>query len=198
MSESMRKYARRSGLILILFAAALTLAACGSNKSMRGAGTPTAVMQGTGPAADAGVDQGRGIRGRNINVSWLQGIPPEDRAKFMDPSSPLSVHTIYFGFDSAAIPPRFAPVIEAHAEYLAKHPNVHLRLGGHTDERGTREYNVALGQRRAEAVKRALVLSGAPANQITTLSFGEERPAVIGHTLEAYAKNRRVELVYVE
>lgn len=192
MNAFLRSPSHRVGLTLVLLAAALFLAACGSNKTMRGPGTPPA-MQGYGPG-----EQGRGVRGRNINVRGLQGVPPEDRAMFMDPDNPLSTRIIYFGFDSSAIPQRFQPVIRAHARYLANHPKVDVRLEGHTDERGTREYNVALGARRAKAVEQALVLAGARDSQITTLSFGEERPAVLGHTLEAYAKNRRVEIVYVE
>lgn len=193
MNEFKRNPSQRLALILVLFATAMTLAACGANKTMRGGATPPA-MQGNAP----GGEQGRGVRGRNINVRGLEGIPPEDRAMFTNPDNPLSVRTIYFGFDSSTIPPRFQPVIKAHAHYLANHPRVHLRLEGHTDPRGTREYNVALGARRAKSVKQALVLYGARPSQITTLSFGEERPAVPGNSPEAYAKDRRVVLVYVE
>lgn len=192
MTAFTRNYGHRLALLLVLCAAALTLAACGANTQMRNNGTPPA-MQGNGVG-----NQGQGMRGQNVDVRGLEGIPPEDRAMFMDPNNPLSTRIIYFGFDTSTIPQRFAPVIRAHAHYLAKHPNVHVRLEGHTDERGTREYNVALGERRAESVQRALVVSGADPDQITTLSFGEERPAVLGSTPEAYAKNRRVELVYVD
>lgn len=191
MNEFLRNHGQRLALILALFAAALFLVACGSNKGMTGPGTPPAVGGGPG-------DQGRGVRGRNVDVRGLQGIPPEDRGMFTDPDNPLSVRIIYFAYDSSAIPARFAPVIQAHAQYLANHPKVDLRLEGHTDERGTREYNVALGARRAKSVKQALVVAGARPSQITTLSFGEERPAVRGSTPRAYAKNRRVEFVYVE
>lgn len=192
MNEMKQSRAQRLALVLTLLATAMMLMACGANKSMQGTKTPPA-MQGNAPG-----EQGRGVQGRNIDVRGLEGIPKEDRAMFTDPDNPLSVRTIYFAFDSSAIQQRFAPVIKAHAKYLANHPKVNLRLEGHTDERGTREYNVALGERRAESVKQSLVISGAKPGQITTLSFGEERPAVLGSTPEAYAKNRRVELVYVE
>lgn len=184
---------QRLALVLILCLAAVVLAACGGNKGLRGGeGTPPAV-EGNGSG-----DQGSGIRGRDIDVRGLEGIPSEDRAMFTDPDNPLSTRIIYFAFDNSSIPQRFSPVIQAHAKYLSKHPNVHLRLEGHTDPRGTREYNVALGERRAESVKQAMVFSGASRDQITTLSFGEERPAVPGNSSEAYAKDRRVELIYVK
>ena len=88
-------------------------------------------------------------------------------------------------------------VVAAHAKYLAAHPSQRVRLEGHTDERGSREYNIGLGERRAQAVRRAMLLQGAVEGQISTVSFGEERPAVTGHDEEAWAKNRRVEIVYL-
>lgn len=189
MNASVRTASHRMGLLLVLFAAALVLAACGANKEMQD-GTQT-------PVAQDGYEQGQGLQGQNIDVRGLEGIPAEDRDMFTDPNNPLSTRIIYFGFDSSAIPTRFGAVISAHARYLAKHPRVRLRLEGHTDPRGTREYNVALGERRAETVEKALVISGANSNQITVLSFGEERPAMAGNSAEAYARDRRVELVYV-
>ena len=103
---------------------------------------------------------------------------------------------IYFDFDKSDIRPEFAGVITGNAQFLAAHPNVKLKLEGNTDERGTREYNIGLGERRAQAVRRALMLQGASENQLTTVSFGAERPAVEGDDEAAWAKNRRVELVY--
>jgi len=185
----------RLGLFFVLFAATLMLAACGGGKNLRGGETPTAI-DGMSGAGDRGATQG--TRVRDLDVRGLEGIPQRDRAMFTDPNNPLSTRVIYFAFDSSAIPSRFSKVLEAHADYLSEQPDVKLRLEGHTDERGTREYNIALGERRAEAVEKILVLSGARSNQITTLSFGEERPAVQGSSDEAYAKNRRVELVYVK
>lgn len=133
-----------------------------------------------------------------LNERGLLGIDKEDRAMFLDPNNPLSTRTIYFEFDSSRIKPEFSRAIRAHADYLAEHPDVRLRLEGHTDERGTREYNVALGERRAESVQKALSLAGAGNRQISTLSFGEERPAELGSSDFAYQKNRRVELIYVQ
>jgi peptidoglycan-associated lipoprotein len=103
---------------------------------------------------------------------------------------------IYFEFDKSDIRPEFAGVITGNAQFLAAHPNAKVKLEGNTDERGTREYNIGLGERRAQAVRRALMLQGASENQLTTVSFGAERPAVEGDDEAAWAKNRRVELVY--
>ena len=103
---------------------------------------------------------------------------------------------IYFDFDKSDIKPEFGSVITANAQYLAAHPNTKLKLEGNTDERGTREYNIGLGERRAQAVRRALLLQGVAESQLMTVSFGAERPAVEGDDEAAWAKNRRVELVY--
>ncbi|HET7314332.1 peptidoglycan-associated lipoprotein Pal [Salinisphaera sp.] len=185
------QFARRLMLVMVLLATAIAVTACGGNKNIRGNGSmPQAGMQGgNGQAA------GMGSR-RNIDVRGLEGVPAGDRHMFTDPSNPLSTRTIYFPLDSSSIPSRYSQAIQAHAQYLANHRGVHLRLEGNTDERGTREYNVALGERRADSVKQALVLSGANAGQITTISYGEERPAELGHTEAAYAKNRRVDFIY--
>jgi peptidoglycan-associated lipoprotein len=105
---------------------------------------------------------------------------------------------IYFQYDSSEIQPQYVPVVGAHATYLVKYPTAHVRVEGHTDERGSREYNIGLGERRAQAVRRALMLQGVAEAQITTVSYGEERPAVEGSDEAAYAQNRRVELVYAQ
>jgi peptidoglycan-associated lipoprotein len=108
----------------------------------------------------------------------------------------LGRKVIYFNFDSSEIRAEFAEVIAAHAVQLAKKSALRLTLEGNTDERGAREYNIGLGERRAQAVRRALMLHGAPEAQLNTVSFGEERPAVEGEDEAAWAQNRRVELLY--
>ena len=115
-----------------------------------------------------------------------------------DLSGPLASvgRVIYFDFDSFAIKPEYQGLISQHAQYLQSHTASHVTLEGNTDERGSREYNLALGQRRAEAVQRALVLSGASVTQIESVSFGAEKPADPNHDETAYAKNRRVEFRY--
>jgi peptidoglycan-associated lipoprotein len=108
----------------------------------------------------------------------------------------LSGRIVYFDFDSFVVKPEYQGVIDAQARNLRSHPNSHVTLEGNTDERGSREYNLALGQKRAEAVQRALVLEGASGRQIESVSFGEEKPADPGHDEAAWAKNRRVEFRY--
>jgi peptidoglycan-associated lipoprotein len=117
-------------------------------------------------------------------------------ADLNDPRSPLYQRVIYFDYDRSEILPQFVEVLRAHASYLAANPSVRLVLEGHTDERGTREYNLALGDQRTDAVRRFLLAEGAGSGQIDTLSYGEERPADPGHYDAAWALNRRVELVY--
>lgn len=106
------------------------------------------------------------------------------------------VTTFYFDFDTSEIKPEARDVLIAHARYLAENPQVRVRLEGHADERGTKEYNLALGDRRAKAVERFLVINGASRGQIETVSYGEEKPAVMGSNESAWAQNRRVELIF--
>ena len=117
-----------------------------------------------------------------------------------DPSHPLynllQERTIYFEYDKSEIQEQYRKIVEAHATYLSGHPNVTVTLEGHADERGSREYNLALGERRAVAVQRQLTLLGVQPSQIRTVSYGEERPIATGHDESAWSKNRRVEIVY--
>ncbi|EMR14190.1 peptidoglycan-associated outer membrane lipoprotein [Methylophaga lonarensis MPL] len=115
---------------------------------------------------------------------------------FDDPSSPLSQRVVYFEFDSSAVRAEDQHILEAHAAYLGANPNVTVRLEGHTDERGSREYNLALGERRAMSIRQALMLQGAGMNQFRVVSFGEERPAVEGSGEGVWQQNRRVEIIY--
>ncbi len=106
------------------------------------------------------------------------------------------IFTIYFDFDKSNIRSEFYDVLNAHAAYLMANPNARVVLEGHTDERGTREYNMALGERRGQSVQRYLSLQGVASSQMEVVSYGEERPAVRGTTREAHAQNRRVEFNY--
>jgi peptidoglycan-associated lipoprotein len=110
----------------------------------------------------------------------------------------LSKRVVYFDFDRADIRADSQAVVSAHAAFLAKNPSQKVRLEGHADERGSREYNIGLGERRGQAVRRALLLSGVAEAQLSTVSYGEERPAVAGSDEQAYALNRRVEIVYLK
>jgi peptidoglycan-associated lipoprotein len=108
----------------------------------------------------------------------------------------LDNRAIYFDSDAVQISPESLEILEQHGEFLSLHPQSTLRIEGHADERGSREYNLGLGERRAQAVRSVLLVQGASAGQLTTVSYGEERPAVFGSEESAWSMNRRVELVY--
>lgn len=117
-------------------------------------------------------------------------------SELTDPASPLSVRVFYFELDSSEIRADYRPSVEAHGAYLAAHPEAAVVVEGHADEQGSREYNIALGERRAQSLRRQLVLLGASADQIRTVSYGEERPAETGHDDYSYERNRRAVMVY--
>ncbi len=146
--------------------------------------TVTATTPGTG-AATAGTT-GSGVAGTAAG----QGNP------LRDPHSVLSKRSVYFDFDSYVVKDEYKPLIEAHAKYLQATRTAHLTIQGNCDERGSREYNIALGQRRADTVKRMMQLYGATDAQIETVSFGKEKPRNQGHDEAAWAENRRDDLVY--
>ena len=114
-----------------------------------------------------------------------------------DPKSPLLGRSVYFDFDSAVLPDSARPVVESHAKYLASTRTAKVRIEGHCDERGGREYNLALGQKRAQATLKALQLVGAPNADLEATSFGKERPRDQGHDESAWAQNRRADLNYL-
>jgi peptidoglycan-associated lipoprotein len=143
---------------------------------------------------------GAGSTGANGQGASTSGLPlgaDNGGAQGAGPGAGVG-RVIYFDFDKSDIKPEFAPIVQANAQYLIAHPGAKLKLEGNTDERGTREYNIGLGERRAQAVRRAVMLLGVADTQLTTVSFGAERPAVTGDEEAAWAKNRRVELVYTQ
>lgn len=148
-----------------------------------GSGSTASQDGGTGTATDGQVGEGSDLPGG-----------PGTGAEGPAPAGVATV--IYFDFDSSEIRPEFAALITGHAKHLGASSSTKVRLEGHTDERGSREYNIALAERRAQSVRRALMLQGAADGQLTTVSYGEERPATEGTDDAAYDKNRRVELVY--
>lgn len=113
-----------------------------------------------------------------------------------DPANILSKRSVYFDVDSSAVKDEYRAQLEAHARYLSANPNTRVTLQGNCDETGSREYNLALGQRRADAVKQVLTVLGVRASQIETVSFGEEKPKAAGHDEAAYRENRRTDIVY--
>lgn len=131
------------------------------------------------------------------------GVPGESTTgmdALTDPSNPLynllQERVIYFEYDRSEIQEQYRAVIEAHATYLSQNPQTTVTLEGHADERGSREYNLALGERRAMAVERQLSVLGVSASQIRTVSYGEERPISAGHDDSSWSLNRRVEIIY--
>ncbi len=173
----------RKILIILMVAAALSSAGCKSNKPKPGPSSQTEV--GGADSAGAGSDAANaGNVGADDETAGPQG-------------GLLAKRIIYFDFDSSDIKGEGTEVVAAHAKYLASHGGMRVRLEGNTDARGSREYNIGLGERRAQAVRRALLLQGATESQLATVSYGAERPAVAGSDEAAWAKNRRVEIVYL-
>ena len=125
------------------------------------------------------------ISGSSLEVSSLN-----------DPNSPLSQRVLYFDLDSSQIKDEDRDIITVHAEFLAAHSEITIVLEGHADERGSREYNIALGEKRAKSVRQLMTLQGVAESQIQVISFGEERPVALGHDASAWNLNRRVEILY--
>ncbi|WJF90835.1 peptidoglycan-associated lipoprotein Pal [Paraburkholderia bonniea] len=113
-----------------------------------------------------------------------------------DPNSPLAKRSIYFDFDSYSVQDSYQPLLQQHAQYLKSHPDRRVLIQGNTDERGTSEYNLALGQKRAEAVRRSMALLGVADSQMEAVSLGKEKPMATGHDEASWAQNRRSDLVY--
>jgi peptidoglycan-associated lipoprotein len=113
-----------------------------------------------------------------------------------DPKNILSQRSIYYDYDKFDVKDEYRALVEAHAKYLRENPSARMLIQGNTDERGSREYNVGLGQRRSDGVKRTLLLLGARDNQVESVSLGEEKPQVDGHNEAAWAKNRRSDILY--
>jgi peptidoglycan-associated lipoprotein len=174
--------------ILIGVLAALALAACSTTPKQEGGApvderNPGATTPG---AATSGAPTG--------SVAGTQSAGQTNPLK--DPGSILSKRSVYFDFDAYAIKDDYKSLLEAHARYLQANRNARMTVEGNTDERGSREYNIALGQRRADAAKRMMLLSGATEAQIDTVSFGKEKPRNAGHDESAWAENRRDDLAY--
>jgi len=144
-----------------------------------------------GPAESGAATSGVGV---DAGAGTATQLTPQQQAL----AAIQQKNIVYFDFDSSEIRSEFVPVVASHAQYLVKYPTARVRLEGHTDERGSREYNIGLGERRAQTVRRALLAQGVTESQITTVSYGEERPAVEGSDEAAYAQNRRVELVHAQ
>ena len=179
-----------SGKLFALAAAfALTLAGCGGSTPL-----PTTGEAGIG-GFSSGSDFGNGANTTGLDSGGGQGFLSFPGATAAEIEQ-LRNLIVYFEFDSSEIRSDFNAMLAAHGRYLSANPNATVRLEGHADERGSREYNIGLGERRALAVRQILLLQGASPSQLSTVSYGEERPAVFGSDEESYSLNRRVELVY--
>jgi peptidoglycan-associated lipoprotein len=171
--------------LLILVSAAAVLAGCPKPRADTEA-PPTAVGGSNNGVSTGGVAT---VDADRLSGSSQGAVGPE--------SALASQRVIHFDFDSSDIRTEYVDVIAAHGRFLAGNATVRVRLEGHTDERGSREYNIGLAERRAQTVRRALALQGVQETQIATVSYGEERPAAAGSDENAWSKNRRVEIVYI-
>ena len=142
------------------------------------------------PSSDSGTDSGADTDGYDSGTGGDEGAIPDDTY-----GAELA-NVIYFDFDSSEVRAMDTDTVSGHAAMMSGNMRVSVRLEGHADERGSREYNIGLGERRSQAVRRLLLLQGVSASQISTVSFGEERPAADGSSESAYAQNRRVEITY--
>ncbi|MBQ0918590.1 peptidoglycan-associated lipoprotein Pal [Hydrogenophaga aromaticivorans] len=172
---------RFAGLLVVA-----SLAACGSSVKL----DDVPVEDRTGGAAG---QAGQGGAGSGVDPRGVSGV----EVPSMDSQQPEAMaRVVYFDYDSFEVRGEYAATLEANARYLKANSSRKIALEGHTDERGGREYNLALGQKRAEAVRRSLSLMGVSESQMEPVSFGEEKPAALGMDEASYAKNRRVELTY--
>ncbi len=161
--------ARRAASLVLLGATALILAACSSVK-----------------LDDVNGDSGSGSSGGNFaSQPWN------------DPKSPLYERSVYFDFNEYTVQTKYQKTLSAHASYLKANPKQKIIIQGNTDERGTAEYNLALGQRRSDAVRKSLNLMGVSDDQMEAVSFGKEKPKAEGDNEAAWAENRRADIVYI-
>jgi peptidoglycan-associated lipoprotein len=167
--------------LLILSLLAFFLAGCGSKDTIPDPDPTDTVPGDTSDSGDYGDD----------------GLMPGENVPYdSEPTASEMGNIIYFEYDSSELRPEDTDIVASHARQLSMNSSLSVRLEGHADERGSREYNIGLGERRAQTVRRLLLIQGASASQVSTVSFGEERPAVEGSNEAAYAQNRRVEITY--
>ncbi|MEC4749750.1 peptidoglycan-associated lipoprotein Pal [Methylomicrobium sp. Wu6] len=185
-------------MLLALAISAMFLTACSDDEADQALtdGSQNSAS-GINDASTGGLNNGAGVGGSQFGAGGAGGygnsrLGPE----FSDPNNPLSKSTIYFMLDSSQIQPDFEPVIAAHARYLAGHPGQRVALEGHADERGSREYNIALGENRSKSVANLMRAQGVSDSQLEVVSYGEEKPAAFGSDEASWELNRRVELVY--
>ena len=196
---------------LIIGLSALVLTACSNNAAKdkalgRGADINKPVVSSNTENGKLGADGSSNVTTSEQNGSKFNYLPGANNdpnntqdislAGLNDPNNLLSQRIIYFDYDKAAIRPEYMVLINTHAKLLSKFPSLKMRLEGHADERGSREYNVALSEARSQSVKNIMVAQGPSSNQMRTIGYGEEVPIVRGHNAKSWQKNRRVEIKY--
>lgn len=175
----------------LLFVAAIAgvLVGCSSTPIANTDATATSAVTSATKPAEAPAAKSAATASTNVPTKVL---PP-----YLDPASALySKRSVYFGFDVFSVGKDFESMLELHGKYLASNPSVAIKVEGNTDERGGAEYNLALGQKRAEAVVRVLKVFGVKPSQVEAVSWGKEKPKSVGHDEASWAENRRVDLVY--
>ncbi len=175
--------------LVSMLAAVMITAGCRSGAPVATSERDPAGLFGDGSGSDGATTSGLDGRGGIA-------MTPEEAARQREMEELMRNIVVYFEFDQSNIETEFNDMLSAHGDFLSRNQGASVRLEGHADETGSREYNIGLGERRAQAVRRILMLQGASANQLTTVSYGEERPAALGSDEESYSLNRRVELVY--
>lgn len=182
----------RASFVTVLFVLLGNISGCASDAEIAAANGE----QGSTPeAGTTGTENGSAASSSGVAIdSRWAGRPIEEILN--DSSSPLSKRVFYFGFDESSINPDDRDALTQHSEFLLSHPNLMVTIEGHADERGSREYNLALGERRAKGVERLFSLLGVAKSQQEVVSFGEERPTALDHDESAWRFNRRVELLY--
>ena len=182
---------KRMTAITFLLSGALLLAGCHGKSAVKGSAASASEVP-------AGATSG-GAGGNGTTMTPLNGANAGSLSAIAQRGNDVAreQRTVYFDFDKSEIKPQYDAVIAAHAKTLIANPGLRIRLEGNTDDRGSREYNIGLGERRAQAVRRALMLQGVADTQIDTVSYGAERPAVAGDNPAAWAMNRRVDMVYL-
>jgi peptidoglycan-associated lipoprotein len=186
---AMRAFVIPNILVAAVSAASLLLASCST--------TPTDEQQKPAPAEErqpgTGQGAGEGTRVAPVDLTKQQGTGV---SALKDPNNILSKRSIFYDFDKFDVRDEYRGLVEAHAKYLRDNPGAKMLIQGNTDERGSREYNVGLGQRRSDGVKKLLILLGARESQIESVSLGEEKPRAEGHSEQAWAQNRRCDILY--
>jgi peptidoglycan-associated lipoprotein len=185
--------------VAIAIVSTLALTGCSGDEEKDASLTDGSLNGGMNDASVSGLGDGSGINGGRFGANGgkygargANGLPPE----FSDPNNPLSKRTIYFMLDSSQVQQDFVSVIAAHARYLLANPSQHIVLEGNGDERGSREYNIALGEQRSKTVAGMLKAQGVSESQLGIVSYGEEKPVAMGHDESSWELNRRVEIAY--